>query len=179
MKQKYKLTARFGPYGYLLPSILVFAVFLFYPFFKTIYLSLFKTNKLGQAKLFVGFENYKNLLTSASFRNSLMVTLIFVVIVVAGSMILGLIAAVLCNKAIPGIRFFSTSYALPMAIASSSAAMIFKIIQSDNIEDDVQEVYSRIFQNHSEFSETKLVELLSDSCTREEMLPLRYFPDPK
>ena len=51
--------------------------------------------------------------------------------------------------------------------------------QSDNIEDDVQEVYSRIFQNHSEFSETKLVELLSDSCTREEMLPLRYFPDPK
>ena len=124
MKQKYKLTARFGPYGYLLPSILVFAVFLFYPFFKTIYLSLFKTNKLGQAKLFVGFENYKNLLTSASFRNSLMVTLIFVVIVVAGSMILGLIAAVLCNKAIPGIRFFSTSYALPMAIASSSAAMI-------------------------------------------------------
>lgn len=85
MKQKYKLTVRFGPYGYLLPSILVFAVFLFYPFFKTIYLSLFKTNKLGQAKLFVGFENYKNLLTSASFRNSLMVTLIFVVIVVAGS----------------------------------------------------------------------------------------------
>ena len=51
--------------------------------------------------------------------------------------------------------------------------------QSDDVESDVQEVYSRIFQNHSEFSETKLVELLSDSCTREEMLPLRYFPDPK
>lgn len=133
MKQKYKLTARFGPYGYLIPSILVFAVFLFYPFFKTIYLSLFKTNKLGQAKLFVGLQNYKDLLTSASFRNSLMVTLIFVVIVVVGSMLLGLIAAVLCNKAIPGIRFFSTSYALPMAIASSSAAMIFKIILNPTI----------------------------------------------
>ena len=98
MKQKNKLTT------YLIPSILVFAVFLFYPFFKTIYLSLFKTNKLGQAKLFVGLQNYKDLLTSASFRNSLMVTLIFVVIVVVGSMLLGLIAAVLCNKAIPGIR---------------------------------------------------------------------------
>ena len=133
MKQKYKLTARFGPYGYLIPSILVFAVFLFYPFFKTIYLSLFKTNKLGQAKLFVGLQNYKDLLTSASFRNSLMVTLIFVVIVVVGSMLLGLIAAVLCSKAIPGIRFFSTSYALPMAIASSSAAMIFKIILNPTI----------------------------------------------
>lgn len=62
-----------------------------------------------------------------------MVTLIFVVIVVVGSMLLGLIAAVLCSKAIPGIRFFSTSYALPMAIASSSAAMIFKILLNPTI----------------------------------------------
>ncbi len=45
-----------------------------------------------------------------------------------GGMLLGLIAAVLCNKAFPGIRVFSTSYALPMAIASSSAAMIFQIM---------------------------------------------------
>ena len=55
-------------------------------------------------------------------------TLIFVLIVVIGGMLLGLIAAVLCNKAFPGIRVFSTSYALPMAIASSSAAMIFQIM---------------------------------------------------
>ena len=117
-----------APYGYLLPCMAVFAVFLFYPFFKTIYLSLYKTNKMEEAMLFVGLGNYTELLSSASFRNSLKVTLIFVVIVVLGSMLLGLIAAVLCNKAFPGIRFFSTAYALPMAIASSSAAMIFQIM---------------------------------------------------
>lgn len=117
-----------GPYGYLVPSLLIFAVFLFYPFFKTIYLSFFKTNKLGEAKLFVGFENYQNLLQSDSFRNSLGVTLIFVAIVVLGGMFLGLITALLCNKTFPGIRAFSTVYALPMAIASSSAAMIFQIM---------------------------------------------------
>lgn len=123
-RKKWNIT----PYFYLIPSMLVFAIFLFYPFFKTIYLSLYKTNKMGQAKLFVGLGNYQELLRSASFRNSLKVTLIFVVIVVFGSMILGLVAAVLCNKAFPGIRFFSTAYALPMAIASSSAAMIFQIM---------------------------------------------------
>ena len=115
-------------YLYLVPSLLIFAVFLFYPFFKTLYLSLFMTNKMGQAKLFVGLQNYTDLLRSASFLNSLKVTLIFVVIVVFGSMVLGLTAAVLCNRAFPGIRAFSTVYALPMAIASSSAAMIFKIM---------------------------------------------------
>lgn len=126
MKKKKKL--RITPYFYLVPSLLIFAIFLFYPFVKTVYLSLFMTNKMGQAKLFVGLQNYVDLLTSESFRNSLKVTLIFVVIVVFGGMLLGLIAAVLCNKAFPGIRVFSTAYALPMAIASSSAAMIFQIM---------------------------------------------------
>lgn len=128
-KKKWSLTS----YCYLLPCMLVFAVFLFYPFVKTIYLSLFKTNKYGQAKLFVGLQNYTDLLTSASFRNSLKVTLIYVAIVVFGSMFLGLMTAVLCNKAFPGIRIFSTAYALPMAIASSSAAMIFKIMLNPSI----------------------------------------------
>mgnify|MGYP001850878043 FL=1 len=116
------------PYCYLIPCMLVFAIFLFYPFFKTIYLSLFLTDRMGQAKIFVGMQNYIDLLTSESFRQSLQVTLIFVVIVVIGGMLLGLIAAVLCNKAFPGIRVFSTAYALPMAIASTSAAMIFQIM---------------------------------------------------
>ena len=123
-----KSAAKINPYFYLVPSMLIFAVFLFYPFFKTIYISLYKTNKMGEAKLFVGLENYKALLSSPSFHNSLKVTLIFVSVVVIGSMLLGLVAAVLCNKAFPGIRFFSTAYALPMAIASSSAAMIFQIM---------------------------------------------------
>ena len=132
MKQE-KFKKTISPYLYVLPAMLVFGIFLFYPFFKTIYLSLFKTDKMGQAKLFVGFGNYLDLLSSSGFYNSLLVTVIFVAIVVIGSMALGLLAAVLCNKAFPGIRIFSTAYALPMAIASSSAAMIFKIMLHPSI----------------------------------------------
>jgi len=57
------------PYLYLVPSILIFAVFLFYPFVKTVYLSLFMTNKMGQAKIFVGLQNYIDLLSSESFKS--------------------------------------------------------------------------------------------------------------
>lgn len=133
MNKKKGLAVKFGPYGYILPSLSVFAIFLFYPFFKTIYLSLFMTNKMGQAKLFVGLQNYIDLLTSEEFQNSILVTVIFVAIVVVLGMFLGLVGAVLCNKSFPGIRIFSTAYALPMAIASSSAAMIFKIILDPTI----------------------------------------------
>ena len=107
------------PYSFIMPSLIIFSLFLFYPFFKTLYLSLYKTDKMG---------NYTDLFSSPSFYNSLVVTFVFVAIVVLGSMAIGLLTAVLCNKSFPGIRAFSTAYALPMAIASSSAAMIFKII---------------------------------------------------
>ena len=63
-KKKLSIT----PYFYLIPCMLVFAVFLFYPFFKTIFLSLFLTDKMGQAKIFVGLQNYMDLLASESFR---------------------------------------------------------------------------------------------------------------
>ena len=54
-------------------------------------------------------------------------------IVVIGSMALGLLGAMLCQKTFPGIRVFSTAYALPMAIASSSAAMIFKLMLNPTV----------------------------------------------
>lgn len=126
---KLKNVSRYlSPYAYIVPAMAVFVIFLFFPFIKTIYLSLFKTNKMGQAKLFVAGGNYSDLFSSTSFFNSLFVTAIFVLIVVSVSMLLGLVTAVLCNQFFPGIRIFSTAYALPMAIASSSAAMIFKIM---------------------------------------------------
>ena len=37
-------------YMYLIPSMVIFSIFLFYPFFKTIYLSLYKTNKPANKK---------------------------------------------------------------------------------------------------------------------------------
>ena len=46
MKKEIKIT----PYLYLVPSLLIFAVFLFYPFVKTVYLSLFMTNRIGTGK---------------------------------------------------------------------------------------------------------------------------------
>ena len=57
--------SKITPYLYLVPCMLIFGIFLFYPFVKTIYLSLYKTNKMGQAKLYVGLGNYKELLQSA------------------------------------------------------------------------------------------------------------------
>lgn len=43
-----KLRQKISPYLFLVPCLIVFGLFLFYPFAKTIYLSLYKTDKLGR-----------------------------------------------------------------------------------------------------------------------------------
>ena len=48
------------PYLYLVPSILIFAVFLFYPFVKTVYLSLFMTNNGTGKNLCRSSELYRS-----------------------------------------------------------------------------------------------------------------------
>ena len=75
------------PWLFLLPALCVFGVFLYFPFFKTLYLSTFLTNKFGQAKIFYGLKNYADILYgkySREFWNSIWVTVRFVFFV-AGS----------------------------------------------------------------------------------------------
>ena len=45
-------------YVFLIPSLAVFAVFMFYPLFYTFYLSFFEWNMVKPVKKFVGLANY-------------------------------------------------------------------------------------------------------------------------
>ena len=119
------------PWLFLLTALIVFGIFLYYPFFKTVYLSTYLTNKYGEAKAFVGFKNYSDILfgsRSGEFWNSLWVTVRFVFFVAAGGLIMGLITSLLIEKKFPGNAFASAIFAMPIAIASSAASMSFKMI---------------------------------------------------
>lgn len=135
-KKKRTLYEHVEPYLFLLPALLVFGVFLYYPFFKTIYLSMFLTDKLGQAKLFYGLQNYVDILFgkySASFYNSLWVTVQFVIMVSLGGLVVGLTTSLMTVGKFPGRSFATAIYAMPIAIASAAAAMAFKMILHPSI----------------------------------------------
>lgn len=124
----YKRNPLIEPYLYLVPAGLVLLMFTYWPFLRTIYRSFFITDNRGVEKVFYGVKNYTDLLTSSSFQNSIWVTIQFVVLVLLVGMSIGFVTALLCSKAFPGLQVFSTVYALPMAIASSGIAMVFKIM---------------------------------------------------
>lgn len=116
------------PYLYLVPALILFALFVFYPFVKTIYLSLTITDPIGQVKSFVGFSNYIALFKLASFKNSLIVTVKFAILIVIPCMVFGFLLAVMANTKIKGVGIFRTIYALPMAISSAAAAIIWTFL---------------------------------------------------
>ena len=124
------------PWLFLLPALAVFIVFLYYPFFKTIHLSTYLTDRNGLPKVFYSLKNYEDILLgkySGAFWNSMWVTIRFVIFVASGSLIVGLCTSLMTTKKFPGRAFASAIYAMPIAIASAAAAMSFKMIFNPSI----------------------------------------------
>ncbi|MGB3101650.1 MAG: sugar ABC transporter permease, partial [Psychrobacillus psychrotolerans] len=110
---------------YLLPSIILFTVFVFYPMFRTIYLSFFLTDQAGEAAIFVGLENYTYLLESDAFLNSIKATFLFVLYTVPTGIIIALILALLANEKLRGIGFFRTIYASTMGVSVAASSVVW------------------------------------------------------
>ncbi|NME05561.1 sugar ABC transporter permease [Psychrobacillus sp. BL-248-WT-3] len=110
---------------YLLPSIILFSVFVFYPMFRTIYLSFFLTNQAGEAAVFVGMENYAYLLESSAFLNSIKATFLFVLYTVPTGIIIALGLALLANEKLRGIGFFRTIYASTMGVSVAASSVVW------------------------------------------------------
>jgi ABC-type sugar transport system permease subunit len=110
---------------YLLPSIVLFAVFIFYPMFRTLYLSFFLTDQQGNAAVFVGLENYAYLLESPEFLNSIKATVLFVLYTVPIGIILALFLALIANEKLKGIGFFRTMYSSSMGISVAASSVVW------------------------------------------------------
>lgn len=128
MKSKKSFFRTVEPYLYLVPVMILFILFVFWPFVKTIQLSFARTTPLGQVAQYVGLGNYKNIFTDGTFLNSLVTTLKFSVMRVILSIAIGFVLAIISTEKIKAKGFFRTVYALPMAISAAAASVVFMFI---------------------------------------------------
>lgn len=128
MKSKKSFFRTVEPYLYLIPVMILFILFVFWPFVKTIQLSFARTTPLGQVAQYIGLDNYKNIFTDGTFLNSLVTTLKFSVMRVILSIAIGFVLAIISTEKIKAKGFFRTVYALPMAISAAAASVVFMFI---------------------------------------------------
>ncbi|MEN9937591.1 MAG: hypothetical protein RLZZ387_4170 [Chloroflexota bacterium] len=119
------------PYLFILPHLLVFSIFVGYPFFNGLYISFMQYDYLRpESNRFVGLQNYVNLFTPnvvqyQVFWNSLINTMEFVVYSVPFLVVIPLGLALLLNTRIRGSNIFRAIYFAPWALSGAVVALLW------------------------------------------------------
>ena len=109
---------------FLLPSMVLFGAFVFYPLGKSVYLGFFISNPFRTRQIYVGFDQYRDVLTSSDFISSLLVTGTFTLYTVFPAIAIGTALAVLANQRLPGIIIFRTIFSSTIAASVAISAVI-------------------------------------------------------
>ncbi|MEH7222979.1 sugar ABC transporter permease [Bacillus sp. JJ1566] len=114
-------------YLFITPQLLFFCIFLVYPIFEGIRLSLYKINY--QNMTFVGFDNYIALFNDPVFIKATLNTVIFVLAIVTLTVIFALfVAASIFDKNAKYVSFIRGSYYIPVMVSMVVMSMIWSFL---------------------------------------------------
>src|SRR5918911_4414541 len=126
--------ARVEPYLFLTPAFAILLVFLIFPLFWNIYISLHDVSLITIIKewRYVGWQNFLDLIEDSNFHTSLKVTLLFVAGSVALQFGAGLLISTLLNQKVRASGILRAVFIIPWTISAVIAAFSFKFILDYN-----------------------------------------------
>ena len=116
------------PYLLVLPQVVVTLVFFFWPAWKSLYLSVYKSSPFGGRDVYVGLENFQALLLSPEYYTSVINSFVFAGFVTLFGVGGGLVVAALANQKIRGLAIYRSALLWPYGIAPAVAGIIFLFI---------------------------------------------------
>lgn len=127
-KKHSPLLSRTEPYLWILPSVLLMSIFIIVPIGCVFYMAFSKISKAGIVKGFNGIENFSKVLGSKAFSVVLSNTLVWTVVVVGLSTVLGFILALLLNNKFKGRKIARAIIVFPWATTLVIQACAWKFI---------------------------------------------------
>lgn len=122
-------------YSYLLmlaPGLLMYLVFIIWPFAQTIRVSFYDWSGLGPIDDFVGFGNYTNLFNRApinrQFSNALQNTGQVFLLSTILSTFVGLVFALILSRKTPGARFYQALYFMPNTLSVVVVGFLWNLL---------------------------------------------------
>lgn len=113
---------------FVLPALLLYAVFMIYPFLRSIYFSFTDWNGVRPEKNWIGLENYREMLTDPLLWLSLQHNVIWVIVGTISPLVLGLLLAVLLWRRPPGFTLFRTVIFMPQVLSAVVVGIIWSWI---------------------------------------------------
>jgi raffinose/stachyose/melibiose transport system permease protein len=122
-------TLRFRPSVllFMLPAFALYGVFFVFPFVRTLYFSFFEWNGFSEP-LFVGLANYAELLHDELFLRGVGRAALWALLAVLLKVGSALMLASMLRVPIPGSRFFTTAFFVPVVISSAAISLMFTLI---------------------------------------------------
>ena len=124
-KKKYN---KIEPYIWIAPSIILMAIFIIIPIGTVFRMAFSEVTKAGLIRGFAGFENFKDVLTSDKFGMVLKNTVVWTILVVVLSTVLGFILALLLNNEFKGRKVARAIVVFPWATTLVIQASAWKFI---------------------------------------------------
>ncbi len=116
---------------FLLPSAALMAIFLYYPFFKSLYLSFYRTKGFFDKK-FIGWDNYTRLFSDKLLGAATLHTLEIMLYVIVFQVGIALVLAVLVESIGKLQNFYRTVFFFPVVISGTAISLLFVLFYNYN-----------------------------------------------
>jgi raffinose/stachyose/melibiose transport system permease protein len=121
---------------FLLPALVVYAVFVMLPVLQAMQYSLYKWNGLTPLTDFVGLQNYATAFGNKAFMTSVGNNLLVVVLSLFIQIPFSLALAVLLNRRFPGRAIFRLLFFLPYVLSEAVTGIVFTLmLRPDSVVD--------------------------------------------
>ncbi len=123
-----KLYRKAEPYIWIAPSLILMCIFIIVPIFYVFATAFGETNKFGNIKGFAGFDNFVSVLNNAEVGRVFLNTIVWTVLVVVLSTILGFILALILNNEFKGRKIARAIVVFPWATTLVIQASVWSFI---------------------------------------------------
>lgn len=113
---------------YLLPALLIFTVFTYYPLVRVIYLSFTDSDMLSPTPNFIGVQNYAQMFASREFWSSLGITAVFALGVTVLEVGLGMALAFLMNAPTRMRGLLRGAVFTPVVVSIAATAVVWQYL---------------------------------------------------
>lgn len=121
------------PYILVLPALSVLLIFVYWPVFYSIWLSVYRWDWLMPEPEFIGLKNYRVMLSSAQFQAALLRTTLFTLVSVPLTLILALSVAVMIAPPSRANRLFRSIYFMPSVMSAVAIGIVFDWMMNSEI----------------------------------------------
>lgn len=121
------------PWLFLLPTMLILAVFIYLPALRTLKLAAYRANVILGTEKFVGVQNFADLLSSATYQQVALQTFVFMILTVSIGLVLSLSLAWLASRPIRGAKTYRLLLIYPYALSPAIAGTLWLFLFNPEI----------------------------------------------